>query len=218
MNPGLSGRITRATIASPLTPLFLLAAILVGLIATVTIPREEEPQIKVPMVDIRVAAPGLSAADGVELAGKPLEQIVKSIDGVEHVYTQAEDHGVMVTARFAVGQDPEAAATRVDEKIKANIDKIPAGVLPPQITVRGISDVPILVLTLTPKGAGWDERSLYTLATKLRTEVAKVDDVGLTFITGGQREAIRVIPDPARLSAAHVPLSSVMEAVRQGGR
>jgi multidrug efflux pump subunit AcrB len=115
MNLGISGRITRATIASPLTPLFLLAAILVGLIATITIPREEEPQIKVPMVDIRVAAPGLSAADSVELAGKPLEQIVKSIDGVEHVYT-AQDNGVMVTARFNVGQDPEAAATRVDER------------------------------------------------------------------------------------------------------
>jgi multidrug efflux pump subunit AcrB len=170
------------------------------------------------MVDIRVAAPGLSAADSVELAGKPLEQIVKSIDGVEHVYTQAQDNGVMVTARFNVGQDPEAAATRVDEKIKANIDKIPAGVQPPQITVRGISDVPIVVLTLTPKGAGWDERSLYTLAGKLRTEVAKVDDVGLTFITGGQREAIRMIPDPAKLAAARVPLSSVMEAIGQGGR
>ncbi|MDE1914794.1 MAG: efflux RND transporter permease subunit [Sphingomonadales bacterium] len=218
MNLGISGRITRATIASPLTPLFLLAAILVGLIATITIPREEEPQIKVPMVDIRVAAPGLSAADTVELAGKPLEQIVKSIDGVEHVYTQAQDNGVMVTARFNVGQDPEAAATRVDEKIKANIDKIPAGVLPPQITVRGISDVPIVVLTLTPRGPGWDERSLYTLATKLRGEVAKVDDVGLTFITGGQRDVIRIIPDPARLAAARVPLSSLMEAVRQGGR
>lgn len=217
MNLGISGRITRATIASPLTPLFLLAAILVGLIATITIPREEEPQIKVPMVDIRVAAPGLSAADSVELAGKPLEQIVKSIDGVEHVYTQAQDNGVMVTARFDVGQDPEAAATRVDEKIKANIDKIPAGVLPPQITVRGISDVPIVVLTLSPKSAGWDERSLYTLATKLRSELAKVNDVGLTFITGGQREAIRVIPDPAKLAAARVPLSSVMEAIRQSG-
>jgi multidrug efflux pump subunit AcrB len=218
MNLGISGRITRITIASPLTPLFLLAAILVGLIATITIPREEEPQIKVPMVDIRVATPGLEAGDAVELAGKPLEQIVKSIDGVEHVYTQAQDNGVMVTARFNVGQDPEAAATRVDEKIKANTNKIPAGVLLPQITVRGISDVPIVVLTLTPKGAGWDERSLYTLAAKLRTEVAKVDDVGLTFITGGQREAVRVIPNPAKLAAARVPLSSVMEAIHQGGR
>ena len=236
MNLGISGRITRATIRSPLTPLFLLAAMIVGLIATITIPREEEPQIRVPMVDIRVAAPGLSTSDAVELVAKPLESIVKSIDGVDHVYTQAEDNGVMVTARFNVGSDPEAAATRVDEKIKANIDKIPTGIPMPQITVRGISDVPIVVLTLTgqsgtgqsgtgqPGASGqlvanqWDERNLYTLATKLRSEVAKVDDVGITFITGGQRDAIRVVPDPARLAAARVSLSSVMEALTQAGR
>jgi len=221
MKLGISGRITRATITSPLTPLFLLAAIIVGLISTITIPREEEPQIRVPMVDIRVAAPGMSAADAVELVGKPLETIVHSADGVEHVYTQAQDNGVLVTARFLVGTDPEVAATRIDEKIKANIDKIPSGIAPPQITERGINDVPIVVLTLTPKPGApgqWDDRALYTLATKLRTEVAKVDDVGITFIAGGQREAIRVAPDPARLAAARVPLSSVMEAITQGGR
>ena len=103
MNLGLSGRLTRATIRSPLTPLFLLAAIAVGLLALMSIPREEEPQISVPMVDIMVAAPGLRAPDAVELVGKPLETIVKSVDGVEHVYTLADDDQVMVTARFKVG-------------------------------------------------------------------------------------------------------------------
>ena len=221
MNLGISGRLTRATIASPLTPLFLLAAIMVGLIATITIPREEEPQISVPMIDIRVATPGLSAADAIELAAKPLETIVKSVDGVEHVYTQAQDNGVLVTARFVVGSNPEAAATRIDEKIKANAARIPVGIPPPLITTRGISDVPIVVLTLAPRpgAAGqWNDRTLYDLATKLRSEVAKVDDVGITFITGGQQEAIRVIPDPVRLAAQRVPLSAVMEAVGQAGR
>jgi multidrug efflux pump subunit AcrB len=218
---GISGRLTRATIASPLTPLFLLAAIIVGLIATITIPREEEPQIRVPMVDIRVAAPGLSAADAVELVAKPLETIVKSVDGVEHVYTQAQDHGVLVTARFIVGSDPDAASTRIDAKIKANIDRIPVGIPPPQVTVRGINDVPIVVLTLTPKPGApgqWDDRTLYQLATRLRTEIAKVDDVGLTFIAGGQREALRVVPDPGRLAAYRVPLGNVIEAISQGNR
>jgi len=221
MTLGLSGRITRATIESPLTPLFLLAAILVGLIATVTIPREEEPQIKVPMIDIRVAAPGLPASDAVELVAKPLEAIVKSVDGVEHVYTQAQDNGVMVTARFLVGSDPEDAATRIDEKINANIDRIPVGIPPPQVTVRGINDVPIVVLTLTPKPGApgqWNDQSLFELAGKLRTEIAKVDDVGLTFITGGQREALRVVPDPARLAAYRVPLGNVIEAASQANR
>ncbi|NEM51409.1 efflux RND transporter permease subunit, partial [Escherichia coli] len=96
MKLGLSGKLTQATIASPLTPLFLLAALVVGLIAVVVIPREEEPQISVPMVDIRVNADGLRAPDGVELVTKPLETIVKAIDGVEHVYSQTEDDRVMV--------------------------------------------------------------------------------------------------------------------------
>lgn len=153
MNLGISGKLTRATIQSPLTPLFLLAAMIVGLIATITIPREEEPQISVPMVDIMVQAPGLSAPQAVELVAKPLETIVKSVDGVEHVYTQAQDNGVMVTARFLVGSNPEDAAIRINEKIEANRTRIPIGVPPPQVTVRGINDVPIVVLTLTPNPA-----------------------------------------------------------------
>ncbi|HET9630695.1 MAG TPA: efflux RND transporter permease subunit, partial [Novosphingobium sp.] len=221
MSLGLSGRLTRATIQSPLTPLFLLAAILVGLIATITIPREEEPQIKVPMVDIMVQAPGLSAPEAVELVAKPLETIVKSVDGVEHVYTQAQDNGVMVTARFLVGSNPEDAAIRINEKIEANKDRIPVGIPPPQVTVRGINDVPIVVLTLTPKpgAAGqWNDQALAELAGKLRTEVAKVDDVGLTFLSGGQRMALRIVPDPARLSLYRVPVGNLIDAVSQANR
>ena len=221
MNLGISGKITRATILSPLTPLFLLAAVIVGLISTVTIPREEEPQISVPMVDIRVGAPGLSAPEAVELVAKPLETIVKSVDGVEHVYTQAEDNGVLVTARFLVGSNPEDAAIRINEKIEANKDRIPVGIPAPQVTVRGISDVPIVVLTLTPKpgaAGNWNDQALFELAGKLRTEMAKVNDVGLSFITGGQRMALRVVPDPGKLAAYRVPLGNVIEAVSQANR
>lgn len=221
MSLGISGRLTRATIQSPLTPLFLLAAMIVGLIATITIPREEEPQIKVPMVDIMVAAPGLAAPQAVELLAKPLEMIVKSVDGVEHVYTQAQDNGVMVTARFLVGSNPEDAAIRINEKIEANRSRIPVGIPAPQVTVRGINDVPIVVLTLTPRpgAAGqWNDQALAELAGKLRTEIAKVDDVGLTFVTGGQRMALRVVPDPAKLALYRVPLGNLIEAVSQANR
>ncbi len=221
MNLGISGRLTRATIMSPLTPLFLMAAIAVGLLAIFSIPREEEPQISVPMVDIQVMAPGLAAADAVELVGIPLETIVKSVDGVEHVYTQAEDDGVMVTARFLVGSDPEEAATRIDEKLRANRDRIPVGIPDPKVTVRGINDVPAIVLTLTPKpgAAGqWSDQALYDLATKLRTEIAKVDNVGLTFLTGGRPDEIRIAPDPAKLNQYGVPLGSVIEAAGQANR
>ena len=221
MNLGISGRLTRATIASPLTPLFLFAALAVGILALFTIPREEEPQISVPMVDIQVMAPGLSAPDAVQLVGIPLETIVKSVDGVEHVYTQAEDDGVMVTARFVVGSNPEAAATRIDEKLRANWDRIPVGIPDPKVTVRGINDVPAVVLTLSPKPGApgqYDDQALYTLGTKLRTEIAKVDNVGLTFITGGRPEEIRIAPDPGKLSQYGVPLGSVIDAAAQANR
>src|SRR5512140_2993778 len=188
MNLGLSGRLTRATIGSPLTPLFLLASLIVGVIAVVVIPREEEPQISVPMVDIRVNADGLRAPDGVELVTKPLETIVKAIDGVEHVYSQTEDDRVMVTARFLVGTKFEDAILRVHEKIRANIDRIPVGIPEPLIVGRGINDVAIVVLTLSPRldaATRWTDKDLYELADKLRAELMKVDDVGPSYISGG---------------------------------
>ena len=109
MNLGFSGRLTRATIRSPLTPLFLLAALAAGLVALLTIPREEEPQISVPMVDIVVQANGLKAPDAVELVTKPLETIVKAITGVEHVYSQTQDDRAVVTVRFNVGTNEDDA-------------------------------------------------------------------------------------------------------------
>ena len=220
MKLGISGGLTRATITSPLTPLFLMAAIAIGLLALFSIPREEEPQISVPMVDIQVAAPGMSAADAVELVGIPLETLVKSVDGVEHVYTQGEDDGVMVTARFDVGSDPDDAAIRVEQKIRDNWDKKPAGIPDPKVTVRGINDVPIVVLTLSPKaGSGqWTEGALYEVASKLRTEIAKVDNVGNSFLVGGRPDEIRIAPDPQKLAQYGVPLGSLIEAAGQANR
>jgi multidrug efflux pump subunit AcrB len=151
MKPDLSGAITRATIRSPLTPLFLLSALAVGLIALLSIPREEEPQISVPMVDITVSAPGLRAADATEQVTKPLESILMAIPDVEHVYSQTRDDGALVTARFAVGTDADNAILRVHEKIRANLDSIPYDVPMPLVVGRGINDVPIVSLTLSPR-------------------------------------------------------------------
>ena len=221
MNLGLSGRLTRATIRSPLTPLFLLAAIAVGLIALLVIPREEEPQISVPMVDIRVNADGLKAPDAVELVTKPLETIVKAIDGVEHVYSQSEDDRVMVTARFLVGTQAEDAILRVHEKIRANMDRIPVGIPEPLIVGRGINDVAILTLTLSPKpeaAARWTDKDLYELADKLRTELMKVENVGLSYISGGSPQQIRVEPSPEKLALYGITLQQLVAKVREANR
>ncbi|WP_072388721.1 efflux RND transporter permease subunit [Hyphomicrobium sp. CS1BSMeth3] len=221
MNLGLSGRLTRATIRSPLTPLFLLAAIAMGLIALLVIPREEEPQISVPMVDIRVNADGLKAPNAVELVTKPLETIVKAIDGVEHVYSQSEDDRVMVTARFLVGTKAEDAILRVHEKIRANMDRIPVGIPEPLIVGRGINDVAILTLTLSPKpevAARWTDKDLYELADKLRAELTKVENVGLTYISGGSPQQIRVEPSPEKLALYGITLQQLVAKVREANR
>ncbi len=221
MNLGLSGRLTKATIQSPLTPLFLLASLVVGLIALVAIPREEEPQISVPMVDIRVNADGLRGPDAVELVTKPLEAIVKGIDGVEHVYSQTEDDRVMVTARFLVGTKAEDAILRVHEKIRANIGAIPVGIPEPLIVGRGINDVAVTVLTLSPKpeaASRWTDKDLYELADKLRAELMKVDSIGLTYISGGGAQQIRVEPDPEKLSLYGVTLQQLVAKVKDANR
>ena len=221
MKLGLSGRLTQATIRSPLTPLFLLAALAVGLVAMLTIAREEEPQISVPMVDIRVNADGLKAPDAVELVTKPLEAIIKGIDGVEHVYSQTADDRVMVTARFLVGTKADDAILRVHEKIRANFDRIPVGIPEPLIVGRGINDVAVVVLTLSPKpdaAARWTDKDLYQLAEELRAELVKTDNVGLNYITGGNPQQIRVEPEPEKLALFDVTLQQLVAKVRDANR
>jgi hypothetical protein len=218
---GLSGRLTQATIGSPLTPLFLLAALTVGLIALMVIPREEEPQISVPMVDIVVRADGLKAPDAVELVTKPLEAIVKAIDGVEHVYSQTNDDRVMVTARFFVGTKAEDAILRVHERIRANFDRIPVGIPEPLIVGRGINDVAIVTLTLSPKPEAaerYTDKDLYEIADQLRSELMKVDNVGLSYISGGSPQQIRVEPDPEKLSLYAVTLAQLVAKVQGANR
>ncbi|MCF8469984.1 MAG: efflux RND transporter permease subunit [Parvibaculum sp.] len=221
MTRGISGWLAHGSIGSPLTPLFLLAAITAGMIALAVIPREEEPQISVPMVDIIVSANGLKAPDAVELVTKPLETIVKAIRNVDHVYSETRDDQVMVTARFDVGTDEDAAVLRVHEKIRANMDRIPTGIDPPLIVGRGINDVATVVLTLSPTPAAaarWTDKDLYQLAVKVQAELAKVTDIGTSYIAGTSPEEIRVEPDPEKLSLFGVTLQQLIGKVRDANR
>ncbi len=221
MKLGISGHLTRVFINSPLTPLLLLAGLLLGLVALVVLPREEEPQISVPLVDIHVRADGLKAADAVKLVTEPLETIIKAINGVEHVYSQTLDDRVIVTARFFVGTDPDNAILRVHEKVRANIGRVPIGIPEPLIVGRGIDDVAIVVLTLSPEPAAaerWDDNGLYRVAQELLVELAKLPDVGLSYIVGGRPEQIRIEPDPERLSLYGITLQQLVAKVKDANR
>ena len=217
MKADISGSLTRATIRSPLTPLFLLAALALGLMALISIPREEEPQISVPLVDVRIAAPGLTATDVVEQVTKPLEEIFKAIPEVEHVYSASQDDGALVTARFNVGTDADAAILRIHEKINANIDRIPPNIPAPQIIGRGINDVPIVTLTVTPEDYTqnlWNDTSLRMIASELQAELIKIEDIGLSTIVGGRKLEIRVEPDVNALAAYGVSLQTLVQTLR----
>ncbi|WP_425072296.1 efflux RND transporter permease subunit [Sagittula sp. S175] len=215
-NLGIAGRLTQAFIRSPLTPLFLMASLAVGLIALMSLPREEEPQISVPLVDIHVQADGLEAVDAVKLITEPLETIVKGIDGVEHVYSDTRDDHVMVTARFLVGIPSDTAILRVRDKLLSNLSRIPVGIPEPLIVGRGINDVAIVSLTFAPT-EGQDDvtaADLTRIAREVQVELAKIQDVGLTYIVGETDEALRVAPDPERLALNGVTLQQLVSKVQ----
>ncbi|ARN80512.1 efflux RND transporter permease subunit [Methylocystis bryophila] len=221
MKLGISGALTRTFIGSPLTPLLLMASLLVGLLALQALPREEEPQISVPLVDIIVPTNGYKAEDAIELVTRPLEDLIKSINGVEHVYSQTQDDNVVVTARYFVGTPQDNAVLRVHDKIRANITGLPKGIGEPLIIGRGIDDVAIVVLTLSAKperAANWNANGLFQVAEELRHELSKVDNIGLTYIVGGSPNQIRVEPDPERLSAFGITLNQLVDKLTNANR
>jgi multidrug efflux pump subunit AcrB len=218
---GISGAITKAFIQSPLTPLVLLASLALGLIALFALPREEEPQISVPVVDVSVRADGLRAEDAARLVTEQLETILKAINGVEHTYSITQDDRLLATARFRVGTNADDAILRVHEKLRANMDRIPIGIPEPLIVGRGIDDVAIVTLTLSPVGAAaerYQDNALYHLAENLQIDLAKLDDVGLTYIVGGRPDQIRVEPLPEKLALYGVTLQQLVTKVQQANR
>jgi len=221
MKLGISGKLTQGFINSPLTPLLLFAALILGLIAAVELPREEEPQISVPLVDIHVQANGLKARDAVKLITEPLETIIKSINDVEHVYSSTVDDQVTVTARFVVGTKADNAILRVRDKVRANLGRIPIGIPEPLIVGRGIDDVAIVVITLSPNPDAadrWSQSALHQVAEDLRVEIAKLPDVGLSYLVGGAPSQIRIEPDPEKLSLYGITLTQLAEKIKQANR
>jgi multidrug efflux pump subunit AcrB len=221
MKLGLAGALTQRFIGSALTPLFLVAALALGIVALVALPREEEPQISVPMVDIQVAASGLKAADAVKLVTEPLEGIVKAIAGVEHVYSNTSDDAVLVTARFKVGTSADAAVLRVHDRVRAHMNEIPVGIPEPAIVGRGIDDVAIVALTLTPTRAAAGHVSandLTRVARELKAEIAKLPEIGPITLTGAASERIRVAPDPQKLALYGVTLQQLKGKVTAANR
>src|SRR5688572_24509165 len=128
---GVAGRLAAAFIHSKLTPLVIVASLLLGVYAVVALPREEEPQIVVPMVDVFVDLPGASPTEVEQRVTRPLEQWLWEIPGVEYVYSTSSPGRAMIIARFVVGEDEAQALVRLNQKLAANLPGLPAGASPP---------------------------------------------------------------------------------------
>ena len=204
---GFAGRVAAAFIGSRLTPLVVIASLLLGLGGVLLLPREEEPQIIVPMIDVFVQVPGASAKEVEERATRPMEQLLWEIPGVEYVYSTSSPGRSMAIVRFRVGEDEEESIVRLNQKMYANFDRIPPGTSPPLIKPRSIDDVPILALTLS--SGRHDPFTLRRIAVLLQEQVKTVPDVSEVKVIGGQRRQLRVILDPARMASRGIAPATV---------
>jgi multidrug efflux pump subunit AcrB len=215
---GLAGRMAGAFLHSRLTPLAVLTSMLLGLLALATLPREEEPQIKVPMVDVRLGWPGAPVAQVERQLTTPVERRLWEIPGLEYLYSTSNDDGAMLIARFKVGSDPDQALTRLRTRLNEAAAVLPAGATVVSVSPRSIDDVPVLALALwSPVRDDLDQSELRRVAAELAVELRKTPGVARVRILGGEPREVRVSPDPGRMAAAGITVDALGRALAAAG-
>ncbi|WP_281637908.1 efflux RND transporter permease subunit [Flavobacterium marginilacus] len=212
MQEGISGRIAHFFINSKLTVLLMAALMIIGVYSSFLIPREEEPQINVPMADIMVGYPGASPAEVESRVVKPLEKIISNIKGVEHVHSMAMNGQAMMIVQFYVGQDVERSYVKLYDELAKHENMFPTGVYKPMVKTRSIDDVPMLALTLWSEKQ--DEFQLRQIAEELTSEIEKVKDVAITKEIGGQNREVKVILDKDKMTENGVDPLSIMQMIQ----
>jgi len=213
---GIAGKIAAKFIDSKLTPLIILVSVFLGVGAVLMLPREEEPQIKVPMIDILVSMPGASAKEVEERATRPMEKLLWEIPGVEYIYSTSKPGESLVIVRFYVGEDVERSLVKLNQKLQMNFDRIPHGVSFPLIKPRSIDDVPILALTFHSKN--YDHLTLRRLVAQVDDSIKQVPLVAETTIIGGARRQVRVLFDPAKLASRGLSPVGLIPILQQANR
>ena len=214
---GLAGRIAKAFLHSRLTPLTIVASILLGALALATLPREEEPQIKVPMVDVQIAWPGSPVAQVERQLTTPVERQLWQIPDLEYLYSISRDDGAALILRFKVGFDPDQALTRVRTRLDEAIAALPPGARVMTVTPRAIDDVPVLGLTLSSRDSSLDQNDLRRVAAELASELRKAPGVARIRLLGGDPRTVTIAPDPARMAAAGVAIDVLGRSLEGAG-
>lgn len=212
MKEGLAGKIAKGFINSKLTVLLMIVFMVIGVYSSFLIPREEEPQIDVPMADIFVGYPGASPTEVESRVVKPLEKLISNINGVEYVYSTSMEEQAMVIVQFYVGEDIERSFVKLYNEINKHMDIMPEGVTFPLVKTRAIDDVPMLGLTLWSEN--YDDFQLKQIAQELTDEIEKVNDVAITKRIGGRNREMRVVLDKDKLAASGLDFLSVAEMIK----
>ncbi len=213
---GIAGRIACTFIDSPITPLMMIAALCIGLLGLVFTPRQEDPEIHVPMVDLFVQYPGASAEQVATLVTEPLERIMSQIPGVKHVYSATQRGQAIVTVRFKVNEPEGPSIVKVHDKIQSNMDKIPPGVAMPLVKLKGIDDVPVVTVTLSSNSV--DDAALRTLGVDVLQQLREVNNSGQGFVVGGRAEQVRIEVNPERLAGFGLTLDQLAQTVRSANQ
>ena len=211
--PSLTTRVVASFLDSNFSVLLILIAVAMGAAALLVTPREEDPQVIVPFIDVYVDVPGATPDEVKSLAAEPLERLMFEIHGVEHVYSIAGQDRALVTVRFAVGEDREKALVDVEAKIRSNTDRVPPQVTGWRVVPVEIDDVPILTVTLYSTDPSDGGATLVRYADELAARLQTVDDVSRVDVHGGERRAVRVLVDPEALRARSLDHSDLAHAI-----
>lgn len=212
MQEGISGKIAHFFINSKLTILLMSVLMIIGVYSSFLIPREEEPQINVPMADVMVGYPGASPSEIESRVVKPLEKIISNIKGVEHVHSMAMNGQAMMIVQFFVGEDVERSYVKLYDELNKHEDLFPAGVYKPIVKTRSIDDVPMLGLTLWSEK--YDEFQIRQIAEEVTSEIEKIKDVAATKEIGGRKREVRVVLDKDKMAESGVDPLGIMQMIQ----
>ncbi|WP_369752183.1 efflux RND transporter permease subunit [Flavobacterium sp. WC2409] len=212
MQEGISGKIANFFINSKLTILMMVGLMIIGVYSSFLIPREEEPQINVPMADVMVGYPGASPTEVESRVAKPLEKIISNIKGVEHVHTMAMNGQAMLIVQFYVGQDVERSYVKLYDELAKHEDMFPKGVYKPMVKTRSIDDVPMLGITLWSDKM--DDFQLRQIAEEVTSEIEKVKDVAITKEIGGRSRTLKVVLDKDKMAENGIDALGIMQMIQ----
>jgi multidrug efflux pump subunit AcrB len=209
---GFAGYLAETFIHSKLTPVAILVSLLLGLASVFLTPKEEEPQITVPMIDVMIAAPGMEAREVERLVTEPVERGMWGLDGVEYIYSMTKPHGTLITVRFKVNEPIEPSLVKVHHKLMTLKSELPKNVMDPQVKSFSIDDVPFLALTFTSKT--YNDYELRNLVAPLARQLSSTPDLGKVELLGGLKRVIRVIVESKKLLARGININDVHEALK----